>query len=91
MRMLGEKGKDGKIYCIGSGKTRKLADYIRIMRDTVTPDQEIALGAVPYNEKQVMYLCADITELQQDTGFEPKVDFEIGIRETVEWVRKNER
>lgn len=91
MRLLGEKGKDGKIYCIGSGTTRKLADYIRIMRDTVNPDQEIALGVVPYNAKQVMYLCADITELQQDTGFEPKVDFETGIRETVRWVRENGR
>lgn len=39
-------------------------------------------GVVPYSEKQVMYLGADITELAKDTGFEPAVSFEEGIERT---------
>ena len=34
-----------------------------------------------------MYLCADIADLVSDTGFKPKVSFEKGIRETIEWVK----
>jgi nucleoside-diphosphate-sugar epimerase len=35
-----------------------------------------------------MYLCADIDELTKDTGFVPEYSFEDGIKETVEWYRK---
>ena len=44
---------------------------------------ELGLGDLPYSEKQVMYLGADLAELRQDTGFEPGVTFEEGIRCTV--------
>lgn len=88
MRLLGEKGKSGKIYCIGSGEARPLAEYIMMMRDAVDTEAELALGAVPYSEKQVMYLCADIEELKQDTGFVPETSFEEGIKQTVEWLKQ---
>ena len=87
--LLGEKGKNGKIYCIGSGRTRALADYIKCMRDAVSPDLDIGIGALPYASKQVMYLCADISELKEDTGFSPRVLFEEGIKRTVAWCREN--
>lgn len=49
------------------------------MRDVVNPDAAIELGAIPYSERQVMYLCADITELKKDTGWYPETDFKKGI------------
>lgn len=86
LRLLGEKGRDGKVYVLGSGSARPLAEYIKIIRDLVAPKQNIALGAIPYGEKQVMYLCADIDDLKRDTGFEPQYSFKAGIAETVKWV-----
>ncbi len=35
-----------------------------------------------------MHLEADISNLKEDTGFEPKYTFEEGIAETVAWVRE---
>ena len=87
--LLGEKGKKGKVYCIGSGRTRALADYIKCMRDAVSADMDIGIGALPYASRQVMYLCADISELKEDTGFSPRVPFEEGIKRTVAWCREN--
>ncbi len=87
MLLLGEKGKNGKVYCLGSGKTRMLKEYIDCLRDAVDAHGKLEIGAIPYAEKQVMHLRADISELQGDTGFVPTVDFEAGIRETVDWVR----
>ena len=79
--LLGDRGIDGKTYVIGSGKARPLAEYIEIIRDEVNPDAKIELGAIPYAPKQVMHLQADISELQKDTGFEPMIGCEDGIKE----------
>jgi nucleoside-diphosphate-sugar epimerase len=85
--LLGESGIAGKTYCIGSGSARPLRQYIEEIRNAVNPKAEIGFGDVPYSEKQVMYLCADISDLTADTGFLPEYTFEQGIRETVDWVK----
>lgn len=85
---IGLSGVDGKTYCIGSGKTRPLAEYIKSLRDAIDPSLAIGLGKVPYQPLQVMYLCGDITELTADTGFSPQVEFEEGIRKTIAWCRR---
>lgn len=87
--LVAEKGKPDAIYTIGSGRTRMLKDYITTIRDIACPSAKCNFGAVDYFPNQVMYLCADITDLQRDTGFEPSVDFEQGIRNTVEWYKEH--
>lgn len=91
MYLLGEKGQDGHVYCIGSGQVQPLKAYIEKIRDTVDKKLPIGFGEVPYSDKQVMYLCADIDDLEQDTGFSPQYTFEDGIRETVLWCRENRK
>ena len=59
------------------------------IRDAAAPGAEIGFGEIPYQEKQVMYLCADISDLEKDTGFAPRVTFAEGIEKTVDWCRKN--
>lgn len=86
-KLIGERGRDGAVYPLGSGKARPLADYILMMRDAANPDAELGLGDIPYGNKQVMYLCADITDLTRDTGWVPETDFETGIANTVAWLR----
>ena len=87
MYLIARKGIGNKIYVIGGGRTRKLSDYINVMDQKVNPAVHPVLGAVPYADKQVMYLCADISELTEDTGFVPEVDFEEGIEKTIQYVK----
>ncbi len=87
---LAIKGRDGGVYCLGSGKTRLLREYIEIMRDKIAPNARLGLGDIPYAEGQVMYLCADTSELVADTGYVPSTEFEDGINNAIEWYR-NER
>ena len=77
----------GKVYCLGSGKGRPLKEYIKEMRDAVDPALSLGLGEVPYSDKQVMHLEADISELVRDTGFKPSTAFKDGIRETIEYAK----
>ena len=85
--LVGEKGIHSKIYCLGSGCVRPLREYIEVIRNEIAPKQGLKFGGVAYGENQVMYLCADISELTQDTGFKPQYDFEKGIKETIEWCK----
>lgn len=82
-RLIGEKGVSGKTYVLGSGKARPLAEYIEEIKEVVNKDAAIELGAIPYSEKQVMYLCADIRELEADTGWKPEISFITGINNII--------
>lgn len=86
--LLGEKGKSGKIYCLGSGKARPLKEYIKEIRNEINPDLPIGFGDIPYADEQIMYLCADINDLVKDTGFVPDYNFAEGIKETVRWCKE---
>ena len=86
--LLGEKGVNGRVYCIGGGEARPLKEYIEDIRNAVNPEAEIGFGEVAYGPRQVMYLCADIQDLVKDTGFAPDYKFSEGIAETVEWCKK---
>ena len=77
---IAKKGVDGKVYSIGSGEAIPLKEYIKIIRDLINPDFKIGFGKIDYYPNQVMYLCADISELSEDTGFKPKTLFEEGIK-----------
>ena len=85
MLLLGYYGRNGEGYCVASGKPSQLRDYFAIIRAVVNPNIELGLGKIPYNESTVMHLEADISKLQEDTGFVPIVTFEEGIRQTVDW------
>ena len=80
-RLLAQKGKDGEIYVLGSGQERQLRAFVTDIRDIVAPNMQLDMGAIPYAVNQVMYLCADISKLQSDVGFEPQIKFTDGIIE----------
>lgn len=80
-------GCNGALYPLGSGQARPLRSYVETLRNIINPSLELGFGEIPYSPQQVMRLQADIDALRHDTGFEPKTPFEVGIRETIEWIR----
>lgn len=77
-----------KTYCLASGDTRKLKDYIEIIRDKINPSINLKLGAKPYAKNQVMNLNVDISDIKKDLNFNIKYSFENGIEETIDWYRR---
>ena len=88
---IAEAGVPGKAYPLGSGKTRKLRDYIRDIRDEANPDAPLSFGGRDYPPGQVMHLSADISDLIRDTGYTPDTGFLRGIRKTIEYYREKRR
>lgn len=88
---LAGKGKDGKTYVLGSGEAKPLKEYIKTLYETVKDEGKmscsIGIGEVPYADKQVMHLEADIEELTHDTGFRAQISFEDGISRTVKKIK----
>ena len=72
---VAEHGVDGKTYPLGSGKGRKLSEYVKCLRDAVNPSVKIEFGRKAYYPHQPMYLVADVSELEKDTGWTAEKDF----------------
>ncbi|BET24764.1 UDP-glucuronate 4-epimerase [Limnobacter thiooxidans] len=75
-----------KIYNIGNNKPVSLGRFIEVI------EKECGRKAIkinmPMQPGDVETTYADIDELISDTGFEPKVQIEEGIKKFVEWYKK---
>lgn len=85
---LAERGKDGKVYCVGRGEAKPLKEYILQLRNAINPSLKVDLGAIPYSTQQVMYLCVDNTDIIQEIGYKYQYDFTDGIKNTIAWCKK---
>lgn len=88
LRLIAEKGLDGKNYTIGSGKPGPLKDFLttieNIVNSYMSSDIHISFGA---DKRTVTFLpekMFDINDLCNDTGYTPKISFENGIKSTIE-------
>lgn len=88
--LIGEKGIDGHNYTIGSGNPTQLRNYLEIVgkltNEINNSNIEIGFGK---HTGSVVYLQEkdfDKENLTKDTGFEPEVSFEEGIRKTINWI-----
>jgi UDP-glucose 4-epimerase len=75
----------GKVINVGTGRGSTLNQAIQILNQIVgvqvTPDHG------PPRTGDFMHSTADITQARKVLGYEPRVNFEEGLRRTVEWMR----
>lgn len=83
-----DKGRSNVAYYLGSGKQRRLKEYITIIRDAIDPSINLYLGEIPFNGIALPPEAYDATKLINDTGYKPEVPFEEGIRWTVDWLKE---
>lgn len=87
--LIGEKGKQYKTYVIGSGDAKQLKVFLCTLRDVVAPDAQLGFGQLTFNGIYLPKELYDISAIQRDTGYAPRVSFEEGIRRTAAWIEKN--
>ena len=59
-----------------------------MIRDLIDPELPLGIGDVPYQDDRIPNSCVDLTRLREDTGFEPRVPFEVGIKEVISSISK---
>jgi len=72
----------------GYGQARPMHEYVKIIRDAIDPSAKLGVGNLPYKTSRVDNAIVNISELQKDTGFAPKVDFETGILRTIDYFKQ---
>ena len=88
MFLLAQSEKSGGIYPIGSGEARPLKEYIDILCEKLGENPNEFIGKVPYLDKQIMHLEADISKLYRDTGWQPEISFEEGIERVIKFEKE---
>lgn len=83
-----EKGRIGEAYNIGTGVEKSIEDVTDAILATLGKPDSLKTY-VPDRPGHDRRYAIDSTKLRTETGWEPKVSFEEGIRQTVEWYRDN--
>lgn len=87
--LIGEKGKGGAVYSIGHGDNWELSNYIRMIHQKIDASLPLGIGDIPYTSDRLPSSCIDLTDIERDTGFKPKVDFEDGISRVIEKIKSD--
>ncbi len=80
-------GSPDVCYPIGSGNEATLRSYLEIIGRKFHRENEMQFGVIPYSDKQIMYLAADVSEITKDVGWTPNIGFEEGISKTIEFYK----
>ena len=83
--LLAERGKDGEVYLVASGKAIPLRYYIEMIREKINSKYGHRLWRYLYGEGTVMYLKGHIGKNKNEVGFKKEISFEEGISNTIEW------
>ncbi len=79
----------GQVFNIGSGVGVPLRTAIeRIIKLTGSMSRPL-FGSIPYRKGEIWDLRADISKSRKVLRWEPKVDLNVGLRETVDWYRNH--
>ena len=85
---LGNRGIGGKVYPVASGYHCQMRTYVERIRDVINPALPLGIGELPYkNPEKIDNQVFDISELVDDIGFSPKVQFEEGIMNTIDYFK----
>lgn len=86
--LCANNGQPNHSYYIGSGKPRKLKEFIKIIRDNIDTEIPLYLGEVTFNGVSLPIEKFSCEQIEIDTGYSPEIDFEDGIRNTIKWLRE---
>ncbi len=84
---IGEKGKKNAVYAIGHGDNWALSNYIQIIHQKINPLLPLGIGDIPYSNDVLPSSCIDLTDITNDTGFVPKIDFDSGIEMVIKQMK----
>ena len=82
-------GKSGEIYNIGGGRELTNNEITSLILEAMGAD-ESSIEYVEDRKGHDLRYSVDWTKINRELGYEPKVKFEDGLRETIQWYRDNE-
>ncbi len=82
-------GTPGEVYNIGGGRELTNNEITRLLLEAIGADDS-SIEYVKDRKGHDLRYSVDWTKINRELGYEPKVKFEDGLKETIEWYRDNE-
>jgi len=83
------KGTSGEVYNIGGGRELTNNQISRIILDAMGAD-DASIEYVEDRKGHDFRYSVDWGKINREIGYEPQVQFEVGLRDTIQWYRENE-
>lgn len=84
---LAQKGTAGETYNVGSGKSRRIGDILKLIISMASVPISVEVDPARLRPIDVPVIEADITKLHEITGWQPRIPFETTVRETLDYWR----
>lgn len=81
-------GKSGEVYNIGGGRELTNLEITHLILEAMGAD-ESAIEYVEDRKGHDFRYSVDWNKINRELGYEPQVEFEDGLRETIDWYRNN--
>jgi len=82
-------GRSGEVYNIGGGRELTNNEITSLILDAMGANKS-SIEYVEDRKGHDLRYSVDWTKIKRELGYEPKVKFEEGLRETIQWYRDNE-
>ena len=83
------KGQAGEIYNIGGGTELNNLELTQRILEIMGKEQE-SIEYVEDRKGHDLRYSVDITKISKELGYAPKIDWEDGLKETINWYQENE-
>ncbi len=82
-------GRSGEVYNIGGGRELTNNEITSLILEAMGADAT-SIEYVEDRKGHDLRYSVDWTKINRELGYEPQVEFEEGLRETIQWYRDNE-
>jgi len=82
-----DRGREGETYNVGSGLERSIEEIADLVLELTGRAQSLKT-IVPDRPGHDRRYLLDSTKLRAELGWRPEIEFEVGLRDTVEWYRE---
>lgn len=85
-----QKGRPGEVYNIGADSERKNIEIVKLILSALGKGEDL-IEYVKDRPGHDRRYAIDSAKIETELGWKPRVTFEQGIRQTIEWYTKNEQ
>lgn len=78
----------GQIVNLGSGDEIKIRDLVKEIHRLTESKSKLQIGALPTRPGEIIRMSADARKAKSLMGWEPKIDLEKGLSQTIEWYKE---
>ena len=83
-----EKGEEGEVYNIGSGKARSMREILDMLIETSSANVKIEIDPQRLRPSDVPILESDCTKFHELTGWEPRIPFKQSLEDLLDYWRE---